>query len=190
MAEDVVDAAVHGLSNEVPASGTKDVPLVGADGYHAAVNEKTALSRRYGLASERLGRLLERYGTLATEVLALIDEDSALGEPMPGAPGYLRAEIVYAVTHEGALHLDDILTRRTHIFMETADRGLEAAEEAARLAAPALGWDEPRVAGEIERYQQRVAAEREAGRQPDDRLADAARMRTPGLGGPQHERVT
>jgi glycerol-3-phosphate dehydrogenase len=89
---------------------------------------------------------------------------------------------VYAATHEGALHLDDILTRRTHIFMETKDRGLAAAEEAAALVAPVLGWDEARAAEEIDRYRQRVEAEYEAGLQPDDRRADAARMRAPGFG--------
>ncbi|AZM58489.1 glycerol-3-phosphate dehydrogenase [Streptomyces sp. WAC 01420] len=184
MAEDAVDAAVRELPHGAPASCTKDVPLIGADGYHGIVNRKGALAERYGLASVRVERLLERYGTLATEVLALVTEDTALGEPLPNAPDYLRAEIVYAATHEGARHLDDVLTRRTHIFMETKDRGLASAEEAARLVAPALGWDEDRIQDETQRYRQRVEAEREAGRQPDDRRADAARMRAPGFGDP------
>lgn len=128
---------------------------------------------------------MERYGTLTTEVLALAAKDRALGEPLSGAPGYLRAEIVYAATYEGARHLDDVLTRRTHIFMETEDRGLGAAEEAARLVAPSLGWDEDRIREETARYQQRVEAEIAAGHQPDDRLADAARMLAPGFGEPQ-----
>ena len=34
-----------------------------------------------------------------------------LGEPLPGAEHYLRAEVLYAVTHEGARHLDDVLAR-------------------------------------------------------------------------------
>ncbi|GHD77512.1 FAD-dependent oxidoreductase [Streptomyces mirabilis] len=189
MAEDVVDAAVRELPHSVPASSTKDVPLAGAEGYQSVVRRKTVLAKRYGLAPERVERLVERYGTLVTEVLELAAEDSTLGEPLRGAPGYLRAEIVYAATHEGVLHLDDILTRRTHIFMETKDRGLAAAEEAARLVSAPLDWDGARVDEEIYRYRQRVEAEQEAGRQPNDRRADAARMRAPGFGDPQPARM-
>ena len=47
--------------------------------------------------------------------------------PLEGADDYLRAEVVYAVTHEGARHLDDVLTRRTRISIETFDRGVTAA---------------------------------------------------------------
>ncbi len=48
------------------------------------------------------------------------------------APDHLRAEIVYAASHEGARHLDDILARRTRISIETFDRGVAAAAPAAR----------------------------------------------------------
>ena len=188
MAKDVIDVAVHELPHSIPASSTKEVPLAGADGYRSVVRRKAALAKRYGLSPERVDRLTDRYGTLATEVLELIAEDSTLGVPLRGAPGHLRAEIVYAATHEGALHLDDVLTRRTHIFMETKDRGLAAAEEAAPLVAASLGWDRARVDEEIYRYRRRVEAEQEAGRQPDDRRADAARVRAPGFGGPQPAR--
>lgn len=189
MAKDVIDAAVRELPHSVPASTTEEVPLAGADGYQSVVRRGTVLAKRYRLPPEHIERLTKRYGTLATEVLELVAKDTALGEPLRGAPGYLRAEIVYAATHEGALHLDDVLTRRTHIFMETKDRGLAAAEEAARLVSASLGWDQARVDEEIYRYRRRVEAEQEAGHEPDDRRADAARMRAPGFGGPQPART-
>ncbi|MBO3682070.1 glycerol-3-phosphate dehydrogenase [Streptomyces sp. NEAU-YJ-81] len=185
MAKDVIDAAVRELPHSVPASSTREVPLAGADGHQSLVRRNAVLAKRYRLSPDRVDRLAERYGTLVAEVLEPVAADSTLGEPLRGAPGYLRAEIVYAATHEGALHLDDVLTRRTHIFMETEDRGLAAAEEAAPLVAASLGWDQTTVDKEIHRYRQRVEAEQEAGRQPDDRRADAARMRAPGFGGPQ-----
>ena len=47
-----------------------------------------------------------------------------------GAEDYLAAEVVYAVTHEGARHLDDVLTRRTRISIETFDRGTRSCEAA------------------------------------------------------------
>ncbi|NED06086.1 glycerol-3-phosphate dehydrogenase, partial [Streptomyces sp. SID6648] len=66
--------------------------------------------------------------------------DPSLGEPLTGAEDYLRAEVVYAASHEGARHLDDVLTRRTRISIETFDRGTRCAQEAAELMAPVLGW--------------------------------------------------
>jgi len=67
------------------------------------------------------------------EVLELVAADPSLGEPLEGTVDYLRAEVVYAVTHEGARHLDDVLTRRTRISIETFHRGTSSAEEAASL---------------------------------------------------------
>jgi glycerol-3-phosphate dehydrogenase len=92
---------------------------------------------------------------------------------------YLRAEIDMAVRDEGAMHLDDILTRRTRISIETEDRGIEAAIETAKIVAPTLGWDDDAVEREITHYRARVEAERDSQVQPDDRTADAARMGAP-----------
>ena len=88
-------------------------------------------------------------------------------------------EAVYAASHEGALHLDDILARRTRISIETWDRGVEAAAHVAALVAPVLGWGPADVSREIEHYRLRVAAERESQDQPDDLSADSARLGAP-----------
>ena len=66
-----------------------------------------------------------------SEILELIDAKPELREPLPSAPRYLKAEIYYAVSHEGALHLDDILARRTRISIDTWHRGVDSAEEMA-----------------------------------------------------------
>jgi glycerol-3-phosphate dehydrogenase len=182
MAKDAVDAAVRELPGPVEGSRTKVLPLAGADGFAAVLDRKDALAVRYGIPARTVERLLRRYGSLIDEVLEPAEEDGSLAAALDGAPGYLRAEIRYAATHEGAVHLDDVLTRRTHIFMETKDRGTAAAEEVARLVAPLLGWDETRIQDETERYLRRVEAERAAGEQPDDVRADAARTRAPGFG--------
>jgi glycerol-3-phosphate dehydrogenase len=180
MAKDAIDEAVHGLESEldraVPESCTEDVPLLGADGWEARWNQRHILSRRAGLHPVRVEHLLRRYGSLVDELLELIDEDASLGEPLPGADDYLRAEIVYAASHEGARHLDDVLTRRTRISIETFDRGLRCCEEVAGLMGRVLGWSDGQIAVEIEHYQQRVAAERESQEMPDDETADAARL--------------
>jgi glycerol-3-phosphate dehydrogenase len=99
-----------------------------------------------------------------------------LAEPLDSAPEYLKAEAVYAASHEGALHLDDILTRRTRVSIEVPDRGEAAAAEVAELVAPVLGWDREAVEREVQHYRARVMAERESQSMPDDRTADAARL--------------
>ncbi len=109
----------------------------------------------------------------------LVKHDPTLGEPLVEDAPYLRAEVVYAVTHEGALHLDDVLTRRTRISIETPHRGAEAARAAAELMAGSLEWDDEVVEREVTHYLARVEAELDSQRQPDDRTADAARMGAP-----------
>jgi len=179
MAKDAVDAAVHGLDAKVPESVTDKVPLLGAEGYPALKNSTQVLARRYGVHEARIEHLLNRFGSLIDEVLDLVVADPKLGEPLGGAPDYLRAEIVYAASHEGARHLDDILARRTRISIETFDRGINSMEEAAQLVAPVLGWSEEQVQREVEHYRKRVDAERESQRMPDDETADSARMGAP-----------
>jgi glycerol-3-phosphate dehydrogenase len=179
MAADAVDAAVHDLAQKVPASCTEDVPLIGAEGYHALWNGRALVAEESGLRLVQVEHLLNRYGSLLPELLDLVREQPDLAEPLAGAPTYLRVEALYAASHEGALHLDDLLARRTRISIETWDRGLSAAPEVAALVAPVLGWSPRDVEGEVEHYRLRVAAERESQHQPDDLSADAARLGAP-----------
>ncbi|MFF4604281.1 glycerol-3-phosphate dehydrogenase/oxidase [Streptomyces sp. NPDC001339] len=181
MAKDAVDEAVHGLDQRVAECVTEDVPLAGAEGYKALWNARARIAARTGLHVARVEHLLNRYGSLAEELLELVVADPALGEPLTAADDYLRAEVVYACTHEGARHLDDVLTRRTRISIETFDRGTRSAPEVAALMAPALGWDEDQIEKEIAHYEKRVEAERESQRQPDDLTADAARLGAPDI---------
>lgn len=181
MAKDAVDEAVHGLDQRVAECVTEDVPLVGAEGYRALWNARARIAARTGLHVARIEHLLNRYGALTEELLELVVADPSLGEPLVAADDYLRAEAVYACTHEGARHLDDVLTRRTRISIETFDRGTRCAREVAELMAPALGWDGDQIEKEIAHYQKRVEAERESQRQPDDLTADAARLGAPDI---------
>ncbi len=179
MAKDAIDAALEDISSGAPHSVTEHIPLAGAEGYHAMVNQVDKLAGRAGVPAWRMQRLLDRYGSLTEELLALADDDASLLEPLEGAEEYIRAEIVYAASHEAAQHLDDVLARRTRISIETPDRGTASAEVAARLVAPYLGWDEERVTNETQAYSDRVEAERRSQLQEDDLAADAARVAAP-----------
>lgn len=181
MAKDATDEAVRGLDQRVADCVTEDVPLLGAEGYRALWNARARIAARTGLHVVRVEHLLNRFGAMAEEVLDLIAADPSLGEPLQHADDYLRAEIVYAASHEGARHLDDVLTRRTRISIETFDRGTRSAREAAELMAPVLGWDNDHIEREVRHYEKRVEAERESQRQPDDLTADAARLGAPDI---------
>ena len=179
MARDAVDAAVGELGMHVPPCVTDQIPLVGADGYHALANQAESLSRDLRLPRWRVDHLLGRYGALLDEVLAPAEDDPSLLEPVPGAGEYLMAEVRYAATHEGALHLDDVLTRRTRISIETSHRGVESMKRVAAVLAGILGWDDEQVTREIAAYDARVAAERASQEQTDDQNADAHRLVAP-----------
>jgi glycerol-3-phosphate dehydrogenase len=179
MARDAVDAVAHGLDHRVPASCTDRVPLMGAEGYPALWNARHHLADRSGLHVARIEHLLHRYGTMIDEVLSLIEADRSLGRPLTGADDYLRAEVVYAATHEAARHLNDVLTRRTRISIETFHRGLAVAQEAAELMAGPLEWDTEQIKREVEYYTKRVQAERMSQEQDTDQEADAIRLGAP-----------
>lgn len=174
MAEDVVDRAARRLPGTRP-SATDELPLLGADGFHALWRDRAELARRHKVSVGVVEHLLERYGALTTELLALIDASPELAESLPGAAEYVAAEVVYAARAEGARHLVDALARRTRISMETPHRGVETARRAAELMAPELGWSPSTVEDEVKGYLARVDAERESQRMPDDLTADAAR---------------
>jgi glycerol-3-phosphate dehydrogenase len=178
MARDAVDLAVRDRA-DVPPSQTEKVPLLGADGFLARTNQRVALSRRHGLEVGRIDHLLGRYGGLVDEVLDLVAARPDLGRPLPGAEDYLCAEVVHAVTHEGARHLDDVLARRTRISIETFDRGTVAVTAAADLMLAELGWDPARRDDEVDHYLRRVEAERQSQQKLTDQEADEARVSAP-----------
>jgi glycerol-3-phosphate dehydrogenase len=181
MAEDAIDEAVAALDGRIPESTTMEIPLLGAEGYHAAWNKRGKIAKAFGVHTVRIEHLLNRYGTLTDELLDLIRERPELAEPLPGADDYIGAEVVYAASHESALHLEDVLARRTRISIEAWDRGESAAPVAARLMAEVHGWSESETEEEVGNYLKRVAAERASQLEPDDASADRVRLEAPDI---------
>ncbi|HEX5535219.1 MAG TPA: glycerol-3-phosphate dehydrogenase/oxidase [Actinomycetales bacterium] len=181
MAKDAIDEVARGLDFHVAPSCTDRIPLLGAEGFLAAWNSRRRLAEESGLHVARVEHLLDRYGALTHDLLELVAADPSLGEPLDDAEDYLAAEVVYAATHEGARHLDDVLTRRTRVAIETWDRGVSSAPHAAALMAGVLGWSEGQVAREVSHYLARVEAERASQQQHDDETADAARLGAPDI---------
>ncbi len=180
MAKDAIDFAIGGRAHTLP-SITDTIPLAGAEGLQVLQRQAPTIARRYGWSRAMLDHLLHRYGSMLPELIEMVDADRSLGERVTGAPAYLRVEIAYAVTHEGALHLDDIFMHRTRLNYEQADRGLGAIEEIADIVAPLLGWDAGTRAEEIAAYRARAEAEAAAEQEPDDASAQRVRLSAPDI---------
>ena len=176
MAADAVDVALGKVRAKELPSITKDVPLLGADGFDAFARRAESLGAQYALTSEQVEDLLDRYGSELPALFALIDEDPSLGQRLEACPWYLRAEVAFACLYEGALHLEDILIQRIRLNSTTPDRGASAVDEVAQIAAPLLGWDDERTASEKANYTARAAAELAAQEQPNDAAASQARI--------------
>ncbi|HEY2298982.1 MAG TPA: glycerol-3-phosphate dehydrogenase/oxidase [Jatrophihabitans sp.] len=179
MAADAVDAAMEDLPRRTAPSCTDKVPVLGADGYFAMRNQLEALATEYGLHPHRISHVLDRYGSMIRDVLDPGLTDRSLLETVPAAPDYLMAEIRYAVTHEGALHLEDVLTRRTRISIEYPHRGVDCADVVAATMGHILGWDPITRDTEVASYVARVEAERESQSHDDDAAADRVRTAAP-----------
>lgn len=160
MSEDAVNEAITDLKRIVPDSCTDSLSIIGADGYSVLKNQVKRLASLYGITSESTIHLLNRYGSLISEVL-----DGATSEYLeklsPELP-YLKAEILYAVTHEGALSVSDIVNRRTRLNFELSDQGTSLLEEIAEIAARALGWDSAKKEESIREYREAVSRQESA----------------------------
>lgn len=181
MAKDAIDEAAAALDGTIAPCVTEHISLLGAEGYQAAWNKRRKIARAFGVHTVRIEHLLNRFGVLTDELLDLIVARPELLEPLPGADDYIGAEVVYAATHEGALHIEDVLARRTRISIEAWDRGVAAAPVVAELLAAELGWDAERTQWEIDHYLRRVAAELASQEQPDDVSADRVRLEAPDI---------
>jgi len=178
MARDAVDVAVKdlplALAARVPGSVTAKVSLLGADGYPAAVNRSAEWARRTGLGPYQITRLLGRYGSEIEAIVELIEAQPTLATTLPGTKDYREAEVVFAARYEMALHLDDVLMRRTRLVFESRDRAIQAAARTAALMAAELGWDAARTTREVAEYTARATAELAAEQTGNDTEAEAA----------------
>jgi glycerol-3-phosphate dehydrogenase len=142
MAEDTVDAALVALGRRARCR-TKRLRIL------------DALSRP-------ASHLASRFGTAAAEIERIITADPQLGEPLVAGLPYLAAEAVYAVRHEMARSVDDVLSRRTRARLLDRDAAMAAAPHVAELMRPELGWDDAETARQVEAFAQLCTAEESA----------------------------
>ncbi len=95
---------------------------------------------------EYVGRL---YGTAYDKVLALCEDEPALRQSL-NTEGDILAQVLYAVRHEMARTLQDVLLRRTGIAT-LGNPGKEVLLRVARVMAEALNWDDRKMNMEVEK---------------------------------------
>lgn len=174
MAADTVDAVVESLGDDVPpaarrGSQTKRLRLLGAAGY------KEILGTASGARSDLVLHLANRYGGEAREVIALIEGDESLAEPLVAHLPYVRAEAVHAVRSEMARSVDDVLSRRTRARLLARDDSARSASSLASLLGAEMGWDSAEQARQVHEFEELVDREREAAVLPETAIDAALR---------------
>ena len=174
MAEDTIDHVVHHvLAPEVKEriskrSRTHKLRLRGADGYDDLVANSSSISKAVDAAT--VEHLAHRYGGDARTVIAMVERDPELAQPLvPGLP-YLAAEAVYSTRYEMARSVDDILSRRTRARLLGRDDSAKVAPAVAALVADDLGWDADEQEQQVERYRTFVEHERTVAHLPETAL--------------------
>ena len=162
MAKDAVDMATNDITKLTSESITAKLPIIGADGYFALTQQVEMLAAKYNLKQETITHLLNRYGSDISDILDLIEEDRKLAAPLTRALPYLKAEIIYAVTSEGAHSVCDVLERRTRIWFEAENFGEDLAPAVADLIAPYLGWKAAQKKQSIAAYLAKVDAAKDS----------------------------
>ena len=152
MAKDAVDLAVLDLRKIVSESVTEKLPLIGADGYFALQQQVLKIADETNLSEATVIHLLNRYGSLISEIIEIISENPEMSERIiPDLP-YIKAEILHAASHEGALSVEDVLLRRTRISFEASDSGLSAANEVAEIIGTVLNWSAADRRGSVQSF--------------------------------------
>lgn len=157
MAAEAVDAAVHELRRRhaapkvVPAP-TDEEALPGGDARDFRPFRDRALE--LGLSPATADHLVLHYGTEAAGIVNLAATRRELQQPLHPEHPAIEAEVIHTARRELAQTVADVLVRRVHLFYETRDHGVAASRRVAERLGEELGWDEPTVAREVERYRQ------------------------------------
>lgn len=149
--EQVADRILHQLARSRSASSA-NLPIGGGKGYPTTAATKSAwlasLQGKTHLPAQRLGELLDRYGTRAAEVAQFLS--AGPDQPLRSLPEYTRREIQFLASHESIVRLDDLILRRT-IMALLGQLSLEVLEELATVLAAELAWSPDRTQQEIAR---------------------------------------
>lgn len=146
VSEHLADAVLE-LIGAPRTTDTTELPIGGGRGYPVTAKTRDAWLDRHATASTRARaiRLLERYGTRATEIL---EQEGGNAVPLDSVPDFTAAELRHLARNEQVVHLDDLLLRRTDLAF-TGRVTLAVAREIAEAVRDVLGWDDAAVETEV-----------------------------------------
>jgi glycerol-3-phosphate dehydrogenase len=151
MAEDTVDLAVKrlGRSRNAARCATKRLHLRGAEGYHHASEHLV----RMGLNPAQALHLSNRYGGEAIVLGEMTIKDPSLREPLVDGLPYLRVEALFAIRHEMARTVSDVMERRTRALLYFAAAARAGGSAIAAMLAEELGWDDATKAASLSAFE-------------------------------------
>ncbi|HEY8256958.1 MAG TPA: glycerol-3-phosphate dehydrogenase [Gemmatimonadales bacterium] len=160
MAAEVVDRAVRELRfrdgrPRKAEARTDEEALPGGEAAELATFRERGLE--LGMSAETVEHLLRHYGTESAGICNAASRDRGLLRRLAPPHPAIEAEVLHAVRRELAQRVEDVLVRRTHLYYEHPDRGVEAAARVAELMAGELGWGAERMATEAMRYRELAA---------------------------------
>lgn len=115
MAEDTVDKAIQVANLDPKACRTEDLPIHGYE-EHADWDKP-----------------FHYYGSEASRIKVLMEEEPDWTDPIHPRLPYYKAEVIWAMRHEMAVSVEDILARRTRSLFLDAEAAMEAAEGVAQM---------------------------------------------------------
>jgi glycerol-3-phosphate dehydrogenase len=153
-AEQTLDQVSRVLGRSLRASKTTTLPLAGGDiaDVTAFIDEARHASGSIDAAS--LTRLARSYGTAYPRVVAILESEPMLRASLGEACAITGAEVQYAMREEMAVHLADVLLRRTEAG-SAAHPGRDAVQACAAIMAREYRWDAARIAAEIDTVEER-----------------------------------
>ncbi len=157
IAEEVTDKVAKRIGARAKTR-TDRVKLAGSDADEVFRCRLDRQAADMGLPEHYPKRLIERLGVHAAGVLDMIIDEPALGETL-GDGSWTLAEVVFTVRHECAATIVDFVQRRTRLSWFTPNHGRDQAEAIGRVMAAELGWDEDRLASELQRLEDELQAE-------------------------------
>ena len=150
MGEETIDKVQEHLGAPHSASRTSEHPLAGATGF--TWDYWQTLESDFALQGPTAHHLAHKYGTQAPQVLELAKSDKSLALPMVEGEAPIRAQVVYAVRHEMARTLEDVLARRIGLQLYGWRLAIDAAPLAAALMGHELGWSGEQEQAALEQY--------------------------------------
>lgn len=141
MAEDAVNKVISLPAFENKAfvpSKTLNIPLIGKEGFTPSLS--IALVQTFNIQYTIAQHLAKSYAGRAYEICKIASEESNFCLLSNGYP-YLEAEVTYAVRHEWAVHVADILARRTRLAFLNKEEAIAAVPKVVELMAKELKWN-------------------------------------------------